>query len=92
MPDKTQEEYLAIGEKIKAAEFRGVVITKLEYIENTLIKLGKTDKDHITRIENLEKFQANMTGKFAVIGAVVIVIVNCVWDLASNLIKSIKPN
>jgi len=93
MPDqKSSAEYLAIGEKLKAAEFRGMVVTKLKYIETSLNGLGEVDKEHSKRIVTLERFQSNIAGKFAVIGAVLIVVVNWAWDLGSNAIKSLKGN
>jgi len=88
--DKTSAEYLAIGEKIKTAEFRGVVVTQLKYIEKSLGSLKKTDKEQGDKIEDLEKFQANMVGKFTVIGVVVITLVNWAWDIGSDFIKSVK--
>ena len=88
--NKTSEEYFAIGEKLKAAEFKGMVITKLKYIENSISRLGEVDKNHNFRIGELEKFQANVVGKFAVIGSIVILIANWIWDIGNNAIKSLK--
>ena len=89
---KSKQEYRNIGDKLQAAEFRGMVVTKLEYIENSINGLHLVDKNHDDRIKSLETFQANVVGKFTVIGAIVLIFVNWIWDCGKEIIASLKKN
>ena len=84
------------------AEFKGQTLATLDSIHRQITSI-KTEGDkkiavvakevngNDERIKDLEMFQANMVGKFAVIGAVIMMVTNFFWDMASNFVsKNIK--
>ena len=92
MESKSKQEYRDIGEKLKAAEFKGVVVTKLKYIEDSVNGLHLADESHDKRIKSLETFQANVAGRFTIIGAIVILLANWIWDIGKGVIVGLKNN
>jgi len=90
LENNSLKDYKDIGEKIQNAEFKGVVVTKLQYIENSLSGLKEDCIENSDRIVSLERFQSNMVGKFTIIGAVILIVVNWAWDIGSGFIKSLK--
>ena len=52
----------------------------------------KVDKRFLnveTRVDNVEDFQSNLTGKITVLGSIMVLVVNFLWDFGRNLIKKI---
>ena len=53
----------------------------------------KVDKRFVEvekRVNVIEDFQANLTGKITVLGAVIMLVVNFLWDFGMGLIKKIN--
>ncbi len=53
----------------------------------------KVDKRFVEvekRVNVIEDFQANLTGKITVLGAVMMLVVNFLWDFGRGLIKKIN--
>ena len=92
MERKSKQEYKDIGEKLKTAEFKGMVVTKLKYIEKSIDGLHGIDKEHDERIKTLEEFNSNLAGKFTVIGAIIIIAANWIWDVGKTLVETFKNN
>ena len=83
----SKQSYENVGQQLKAAEFRGMVMEKLGNIEKQIKEVKNYQGDNHKRIETLENFNANVVGKFTVIGAVLIIAVNWVWDVGRDMFK-----
>ena len=76
--------------KLSMAEFKGKALAKLEAIEESVKNIKSEVKATNKRVDVVENFQANLTGKFTVIGTVVILLVNFAWGFVSDIISKVK--
>lgn len=67
-----------------------VIKTDVKHIVRSLKAHEKSLKSQDGRIDKLENFNSNLAGKFTVIGAVVIMGVNFLWDIGSDIISKLR--